>query len=64
MDLSNATWRTSRRSGSSGGNCVEVADNLVAAVYVRDTKDGAAGPVLAFSRDAWRTFVTHVAARG
>ncbi|TNH30807.1 DUF397 domain-containing protein [Micromonospora orduensis] len=23
MDLTNATWRKSRRSGSSGGNCVE-----------------------------------------
>jgi hypothetical protein len=25
MDLSNATWRKSSRSGENGGNCVEVA---------------------------------------
>jgi Domain of unknown function (DUF397) len=24
MDLKDATWRTSKRSGSNGGNCVEI----------------------------------------
>jgi hypothetical protein len=24
MELKGATWRTSKRSGSNGGNCVEV----------------------------------------
>ncbi|GLY22608.1 DUF397 domain-containing protein [Micromonospora sp. NBRC 101691] len=60
MDLSNAIWRKSRRSGSSGGNCVEVADNLLNVVAVRDSKDPA-GPALTFSPAAWRTFVTRLA---
>ncbi|MFG2054731.1 DUF397 domain-containing protein [Micromonospora sp. NPDC048930] len=56
MDLSNAQWRKSSRSGASGGNCVEVADNLPGVVAVRDSKDPA-GPVLAFPPAAWRSFV-------
>ncbi|NYT93577.1 DUF397 domain-containing protein, partial [Salinispora sp. H7-4] len=31
-------WRTSTRSGDTGGNCVEVADNLTGVVLVRDSK--------------------------
>ncbi|MEU8264421.1 DUF397 domain-containing protein [Micromonospora sp. NPDC048999] len=56
MDLSNAQWKKSTRSGTSGGDCVEVADNLPAFVAVRDSKDPS-GPVLAFDPSAWRTFV-------
>ncbi|MEW2429099.1 DUF397 domain-containing protein [Micromonospora sp. NPDC047644] len=62
MDLTNAIWRKSRRSGSSGGNCVEVADNLSGVVGVRDSKDPA-GPALTFGRAAWRAFVAQVAER-
>ncbi|MET8549675.1 DUF397 domain-containing protein [Micromonospora zamorensis] len=62
MDLTNATWRKSRRSGSSGGNCVEVADNLAGVVGVRDSKDPA-GPALTFGPAAWRAFVAQVAER-
>ncbi|WP_444948423.1 DUF397 domain-containing protein [Micromonospora ureilytica] len=62
MDLTNATWRKSRRSGSSGGNCVEVADNLPGVVGVRDSKDPA-GPALTFGPAAWRAFVVRLAAR-
>ncbi|WDZ85960.1 DUF397 domain-containing protein [Micromonospora cathayae] len=62
MDLSNAIWRKSTRSGSSGGNCVEVADNLPGIVGVRDSKDPA-GPTLAFSPTAWRSFVAEVPSR-
>ncbi|MEU7655451.1 DUF397 domain-containing protein [Micromonospora taraxaci] len=62
MDLTNAIWRKSRRSGSSGGNCVEVADNLPGVVGVRDSKDPA-GPALTFGPAAWRAFVTQVAVR-
>ncbi|MET8252029.1 DUF397 domain-containing protein [Micromonospora sp. NPDC005197] len=62
MDLTNATWRKSRRSGSSGGNCVEVADNLPGVVGVRDSKDPA-GPVLTFDPAAWRAFVRQVGAQ-
>ncbi|MBL6275453.1 DUF397 domain-containing protein [Micromonospora fiedleri] len=56
MDLSDARWRKSTRSNSSGGDCVEVADNLVGVVAVRDSKDPA-GPVLAFAPAAWRSFL-------
>ncbi|GIJ80580.1 protein of unknown function [Micromonospora phaseoli] len=56
MDLSNARWRKSTRSGTSGGDCVEVADNLAGVIAVRDSKDPA-GPVLAFAPAAWRSFV-------
>ena len=49
-------WRTSRRSNASGGNCVEVADNLPGRVLVRDSKDSG-GPTLAFSPAAWHSFV-------
>jgi hypothetical protein len=48
-------WKKSRRSGPNGGDCVEVAD-LRDSIGVRDSKD-AAGPVLRFDRDAWRSFV-------
>ena len=60
MDLTNAIWRkSSRSSGSSNGECVEVADNLAGVVGVRDSKnrDGAA---LAFSPAAWSDFVCEV----
>lgn len=38
-DLTGAVYRKSRRSGSNGGDCVEVADNLPDVVAVRDSKD-------------------------
>lgn len=49
-------WRKSSRSGSNGGNCVEVADNRPGRVLVRDSKD-TGGPTLAFSPGAWHAFV-------
>jgi hypothetical protein len=57
MDLTGAQWRKSTRSGSNGGACVEVADNLPGVVGVRDSKDPA-GPVLTFTPQTWRAFVT------
>jgi uncharacterized protein DUF397 len=56
MDLDSARWRKSTRSGTSGGNCVEVADNLPGVVLVRDTKDRDGG-TLTFDPAAWRAFV-------
>ncbi|MFJ6197219.1 DUF397 domain-containing protein [Micromonospora sp. NPDC092111] len=56
MDLIGATWRKSTRSGSGGGDCVEVADNLVGIVGVRDSKDPA-GPVLTLEPKTWKAFV-------
>ncbi|MFG1658580.1 DUF397 domain-containing protein [Micromonospora chersina] len=57
MDLTGARWRKSTRSGSNGGACVEVAANLPGVVGVRDSKDPA-GPVLTFTPETWRAFVT------
>lgn len=55
MELSGANWRKATRSGTQG-DCVEVADNLVGVVGVRDSKDPT-GPVLAFDPRSWRAFV-------
>ncbi|MEV0806418.1 DUF397 domain-containing protein [Micromonospora sp. NPDC050200] len=56
MELIGARWRTSTRSSTNGGDCVEVADNLSGVVAVRDSKDREGG-VLTFSPAAWRAFV-------
>lgn len=55
-----SAWRKSSRSGSTGGNCVEVgfADNGEMA-GVRDTKE-AANPnrsMLEFTTDQWGSFL-------
>ncbi|MEV0330210.1 DUF397 domain-containing protein [Micromonospora echinospora] len=55
-DLTGARWRTSTRSSSNGGDCVEVADNLPGVVAVRDSKHRDAG-TLTFAPTAWRAFV-------
>ncbi|MEV4706859.1 DUF397 domain-containing protein [Actinoplanes sp. NPDC049316] len=55
-DLTGARWHKSTRSGSNGGDCVEVADNLPGIVAVRDSKDPG-GPVLIFPRDTWQAFI-------
>ncbi|MGC5018790.1 DUF397 domain-containing protein [Micromonospora sp. DT47] len=56
MDMTGGRWHKSTRSGSNGGSCVEVADNLPGVVGVRDSKDPA-GPVLTFAPKNWRAFV-------
>ena len=61
MDLTRAEWRKSSRSGSNGGNCVEVARNLPDLVAVRDSKSPH-GPVLIVSRDEWARFITRLRA--
>ncbi|WP_433115805.1 DUF397 domain-containing protein [Micromonospora sp. CA-246542] len=58
-DLTGAEWRTSTRSSSNGGDCVEVADNLPGVVAVRDSKDRDGG-TLRFDRHTWRGFVDTV----
>ncbi|WP_431933986.1 DUF397 domain-containing protein [Micromonospora sp. RP3T] len=63
MDLTNARWRTSTKSGTNGGNCVEVADNLPGVVAVRDSKDRR-GPVLVFTPRSWQAFVAETPAAG
>ncbi|MGW4463947.1 DUF397 domain-containing protein [Micromonospora sp. NPDC004704] len=54
--MTGAVWRKSTRSGTNGGACVEVADNLPGRVLVRDTKDRDGG-TLSFAPDAWQAFV-------
>ncbi|MEU8406124.1 DUF397 domain-containing protein [Micromonospora sp. NPDC048842] len=60
MDLSNARWRKSTRSGASGGNCVEVASNLPGVVAVRDSKD-VTRAALTFAPVTWAACVTQIA---
>ena len=56
IDLSNVTWRKSSYSNTTGGDCLEVADQVPAVVPVRDSKAPERGAVL-FGADAWASFV-------
>jgi len=62
MDMTSAKWRKSTRSGTNGGSCVEVADNLPGRVLVRDTKDRDGG-TLTFGPESWQAFVADIARR-
>ncbi|MGW0991928.1 DUF397 domain-containing protein [Streptomyces sp. NPDC002520] len=56
-DLTKVRWRKSSYSGTSGGECVEVADSYPAgAVPVRDSKDPS-GAVVIVGASAWQAFV-------
>jgi hypothetical protein len=61
MDLTSAiTWRKARKSGNSGGNCVEVGtatDSPV--VLIRDTKGRERGH-LTVTREAFDRFIAAV----
>ncbi|MFY1633276.1 DUF397 domain-containing protein [Solwaraspora sp. WMMB335] len=60
MSTKNAPqWRKSSRSGSNGGNCIEVADDLPGGVLVRDSKD-TTGPHLTFTPPSWHAFLTNL----
>lgn len=54
-------WHKSSHSGKADGGCVEVG-TVPGLVGVRDTKLGAASPVLAFARAEWTTFLAGVKA--
>ncbi|MGY5129204.1 DUF397 domain-containing protein [Streptomyces nigrescens] len=63
MTTESPRWFKSSYS-ANGGQCIEVAANLIAArgvVPVRDSKNSA-GPVLDFPADAFRSFVAGVKA--
>ncbi|MYU08541.1 DUF397 domain-containing protein [Streptomyces sp. SID8366] len=55
-DLSDALWLKSSYSNATGGDCVEVADNIPGLIPVRDSKlpDG---PALLLTATAWTPFV-------
>lgn len=55
VDLTRAQWRKSTRSGTQGGQCVEVATNLPNVVAVRDSKDPE-GPALVVAARVWASF--------
>ncbi|GGK92886.1 hypothetical protein Sme01_59480 [Sphaerisporangium melleum] len=59
-DLTKAAWRKSRRSGDTGGGCVEVAGNVPGVVAVRDSKNPS-GPMLVFTPHEWGRFLDGVA---
>ncbi|MBC2905305.1 DUF397 domain-containing protein [Streptomyces cupreus] len=59
LDLTRAEWRKSSYSGSSGGECVEVAD-LTPLVAIRDSKNPEVG-ILTLSPVSYAAFVRHVA---
>jgi len=48
-------WRKSTKSGTNGGNCVEVR-RRDEAIQVRDSKNPA-GPVLTFTAKEWAAFI-------
>ncbi|MGW0559865.1 DUF397 domain-containing protein [Streptomyces sp. NPDC003016] len=61
--LTGAQWRKSTYSGTSGGECVEVA-GLSAPIAVRDSKDSKdpEGPAFTVTPAAFSAFVAAVAA--
>ena len=61
IDLSQAQWRKSSRSGQSNGACVEVAANLPGLVAVRDSKCPDAGAHVV-DRSAFGAFLADVKA--
>ncbi|MER7415010.1 MULTISPECIES: DUF397 domain-containing protein [Streptomyces] len=59
LQLEGAIWRKSSHSGSSEGQCVEIADVVRThqSIAVRDSKDPA-GPALLCAPEAFQVFVS------
>jgi hypothetical protein len=55
-ELADARWVKSRRSGPTGGNCVEVACLDDGQVAVRNSRYPS-GPALVFTEREWEAFV-------
>ncbi|GAA3837231.1 DUF397 domain-containing protein [Streptomyces phyllanthi] len=60
LDLTHVQWRKSSYSGSSGGDCVEVAP-LTPHIAVRDSKNPRGGTLI-LSPEAYSAFVEHLSA--
>ena len=56
VTLDGATWIKSRRSGPTGGNCVEVAFLAEGEVAMRNSRHPV-GPALVFTRAEWEAFL-------
>jgi hypothetical protein len=54
--LTGATWIRSRRSGPTGGNCVEVAFLADGQIAMRNSRHPQ-GPALIFTRSEWDAFL-------
>lgn len=54
IDPFGVSWRRSSRCGH--GECIEVASAPPSRIAVRDSKDNASGPTLAFAPVEWRAF--------
>ena len=55
--VAGAIGHKSSYSGSNGGGCIDVADNLPGIVAVRDSKNPD-GPALTFAPADWQAFTT------
>ena len=55
-------WRKASFSNIDEGGCVEVADLADGSRLVRDSKQGAASPVLGFTASEWSAFAKGVRA--
>ena len=62
VDTAKSVWVKSSYSGSSGGDCLEVAAGA-RTVHVKDSKT-AQGPVLSVPSQQWAAFVGFVAGAG
>ncbi|WP_374706958.1 DUF397 domain-containing protein [Catellatospora sp. TT07R-123] len=58
MNIIDASWAESSRSDAGDGQCVEVLFGAET-VAVRDSKNPD-GPILAFSRESWQSFLDAV----
>lgn len=61
-ELRGTTWVKSRRSGPTGGNCVQVAVLPGGGIAVRNSRHPE-GPALAFTGAEWNAFI-HGVTRG
>lgn len=50
-------WELPAACGPDGGNCVEISRSVAGFVAVRDTKQDSS-PILVFTDDEWRRFLT------